>query len=78
MQSNVALDPHGNPLLEDEEEFLDGDVALESGNLGEREGLTSNLDDEDPDDEVDLRDRVSTNTFDYHNPLTFSAGCERG
>ena len=78
MQSNVALDPHGNPLLEDEEEFLDGDVALESGNLGEREGLTSNFDDEDPDDEDVLRDRVGTNFFEYHSPLTSAAECERG
>lgn len=52
MQSNLPLDPHGNPLPEDEYEAIDEDVALEAGNLGERERLTSNVD-EDADSDGD-------------------------
>lgn len=50
MQRDVALDADGNPLPDDTES-IDGDVALEAGDLGERERLTSNVDDE-ADDEV--------------------------
>ena len=52
MQTNVALDAHGNPLPEEEEDPIDGDVALENGDYGERERLTSNVDD-DADDAHD-------------------------
>ena len=62
MQTNVALDAHGNPLPEEEEDPIDGDVALENGDYGERERLTSNVDDDadDAHDEADDRpiDRV--------------------
>lgn len=60
MQTNIALDAHGNPLPQ-EEELIDGDVALENGDYSERERLTSNVDDEDgsrEDDEGRRTDRV--------------------
>ncbi|KAI0745395.1 TPT-domain-containing protein [Earliella scabrosa] len=59
MQRDVALDADGNPLPDDTES-IDGDVALEAGDLGERERLTSNVDDE-ADDEVRQDGRRTAN-----------------
>ena len=56
MQTNVALDAHGNPLPE-EEDPIDGDVALENGDYGERERLTSNVDDDADDAHYEADDR---------------------
>ncbi len=59
MQKDVALDPHGNPLLEDDGDLSDEPVALETGDFRERQRLT--LDDEDDDraDEERRDNRVS-------------------
>ncbi|KAI0633289.1 TPT-domain-containing protein [Trametes polyzona] len=51
MDKSVALDPHGNPLPE--EEVVGGDFALESGYSAERQRLTEDVDDL-PDDEQDV------------------------
>ncbi|KAI0329222.1 TPT-domain-containing protein [Cubamyces sp. BRFM 1775] len=53
MDKNIALDPHGNPLPE--EEVADGEVALDSGYTGELQRLTEDVDehaDEDGEPEV--------------------------
>ncbi|KAI0743880.1 TPT-domain-containing protein [Daedaleopsis nitida] len=55
MQKSVALDPHGNPLSDNETESLDGDVTLEAGDLGERERLASHVDEDADEDEQDDR-----------------------
>ncbi|KAM5531839.1 hypothetical protein V8D89_014469 [Ganoderma adspersum] len=68
MQTDVALDAHGNPLPEEEEDPIDGDVALENGDYGERERLTSNVDDEDDvHDEADDR-RIDRGAGTRHVP----------
>ena len=58
MQKDVALDPHGNPLPEDDADLSDEHVALESGDLGERERLTLEDEDDDRADEERRDDRV--------------------
>ncbi|EJF57629.1 TPT-domain-containing protein [Dichomitus squalens LYAD-421 SS1] len=72
MHSDVALDPHGNPLSEEEGVILDGDVALESGDLAERERLTSNIDDEDVNDEDERQNRVVNAAHDANEQLLFA------
>ncbi|KAI0695942.1 triose-phosphate transporter family-domain-containing protein [Cerioporus squamosus] len=64
MQKDVALDPHGNPL-EDDGDLSGEGVALESGDLGERERLT--LDDED-EDRADERRRDDRGSIAAHAP----------
>ncbi|OSD03913.1 TPT-domain-containing protein [Trametes coccinea BRFM310] len=52
LDKNIALDPHGNPLPE--EESVGGDVALEDGYGGEMQRLTEDVDEplrEDPEPE---------------------------
>ncbi|KAI1796375.1 TPT-domain-containing protein [Ganoderma leucocontextum] len=61
MQTNVALDAHGNPLPA-EEGAVDDNVALENGDYGERERLTSNVDDDGAHDEVDDDIRIDRGT----------------
>ncbi|RPD63809.1 TPT-domain-containing protein [Lentinus tigrinus ALCF2SS1-6] len=74
MQKNVALDPHGNPLPEEDGDLSDENVALESGDLGERERLT--LEDEDDDradgDGRDDRDSTTVLTAPVDDQLLFS------
>ena len=61
MDKNVALDPHGNPLPE--EEVVDGEVALETGYRSELQRLTEDVDEHaDEDDEPEV-ERVSTQIF---------------
>ena len=57
MQKDVALDPRGNPLPEDDADLSDEHVALESGDLGERERLTLEDEDDDRADEERRDDR---------------------
>ncbi|KAJ8462865.1 hypothetical protein ONZ51_g10620 [Trametes cubensis] len=59
MDKNVALDPHGNPLPE--EEVVDGEVALETGYRSELQRLTEDVDehaDEDDEPEVERETEV--------------------
>ncbi|TFK89479.1 TPT-domain-containing protein [Polyporus arcularius HHB13444] len=72
MQKDVALDPHGNPLLEDDGDLSDEPVALETGDFGERQRLT--LDDEDDDraDEERRDNRVTAHTPPTDDQLLFS------
>ncbi|KAH9940463.1 TPT-domain-containing protein [Epithele typhae] len=55
MEKNVALDPHGNPLPDEDDISANGDLALEGGELGERQRLTADVDDE-PDENDDERE----------------------
>ena len=51
MEKDVALDPHGNPISEDDIS-TNGDVALEEGgDLSERQRLTADVDDDPEEDE---------------------------
>ena len=65
MQKDVALDPHGNPLPEDEHAYADGDVALESGDLSERARLTAHVEDDAAEDELG-ENRVSRSSSSLH------------
>ncbi|KAI0645487.1 TPT-domain-containing protein [Trametes meyenii] len=49
MDSNVALDPHGNPLPVDE--VLDGDLTFETGRTAEMQRLTEDVDEPLDDDD---------------------------
>ena len=61
MEKNVALDPHGNPLPdEDEVSIGGGDVALEGGDYDERQRLTADVDDVPEDDVQGDREPASS------------------
>lgn len=52
MEKDVALDPHGNPLPDEEDISVNGDVALEEGgDLSERQRLTADDDDAPEEDD---------------------------
>ena len=45
MEKDVAVDAHGNPLPDEDQVSVNGDVALEGGDFSERQRLTADVDD---------------------------------
>ncbi|KAI0823331.1 TPT-domain-containing protein [Trametes gibbosa] len=63
MDKNVALDPHGNPLPE--EEVPSGEIALEGGYASERQRLTEDVD-EPLGEEESEHQNVSAHADEHH------------
>ncbi|CDO69259.1 hypothetical protein BN946_scf185042.g161 [Trametes cinnabarina] len=74
LDKNIALDPHGNPLPDDE--AASGDVALEEGYTGERQRLTEDVD--EPLDETNPGQELPQHRGDEHanGELLFSIADE--
>ncbi|KAI8992861.1 TPT-domain-containing protein [Trametes punicea] len=69
LDKKIALDPHGNPLPEDE--AASADVALESGYTSEMQRLTDDVD-ELPEESVELGRRQNTGEQHTNGELLFS------